>query len=241
MNNSKNANDTNDERQQTIRGKAIFCLHDLDCTWFQGHFLPLNDRISSSSLGLLAVNRMDVDECLQCQDGGYREIDLMIVSSRTNKKNRRTTVAASSNSSNSNGTGTGTIVQRRNGGEEQKKLQVERVVCTGGDMICMKSEDTAVSFDAERVITGVKVVPLVERYFKSLLKSARKVGAGAQNDDDEEEEKKDDMRETSVLELLPHCAVVIGTMELNVPQSFLSDNKDSSSDKENDDDGWIST
>ena len=204
------------ENRQTVRGKAIFCLHDLDCSWFQGHFLPLNDILSS--LGLLAVNRIDVDECLQCRDGGYREVDLRIVSSQTNKT-RRT----------NNGSNNRVYTQRS--AEEKKKLNVERVVCTGGDMIRMKSDDTAVTFEAERVITGVKVVPLVERYFKSLLKSARKLGA---HDD---EEKKDDMGEASVLELLPHCAVVIGSMELNLPRSFLS-NENDSSDEENED--WIS-
>ena len=71
----------------TLKGKGIFCLHSLDTDWFQGYFIPDNSNSISNlnskrkPLALLAVNRNDVDDCLQCSDGGYREIDLTAFSS----------------------------------------------------------------------------------------------------------------------------------------------------------------
>jgi hypothetical protein len=63
----------------TVSGKVVFCLPDTDPSWFQGYFF-LNDRNSSSSKpwGLLAV-QTDLDECLQCEDGGYRQVKLQVL------------------------------------------------------------------------------------------------------------------------------------------------------------------
>jgi hypothetical protein len=62
----------------TVSGKVVFCLPDTDPSWFQGYFF-LNGRNSSSSKpwGLLAV-QTDLDECLQCEDGGYRQVKLQV-------------------------------------------------------------------------------------------------------------------------------------------------------------------
>jgi hypothetical protein len=58
----------------TIRGHAIFCLPDIDPTWVQGYFLV--DGIKKP-WGLLAVTK-ELDECLQCVDGGYRQVTLTV-------------------------------------------------------------------------------------------------------------------------------------------------------------------
>lgn len=62
----------------TVSGKVVFCLPDTDPSWFQGYFF-LNGRNSSSSKpwGLLA-EQTDLDECLQCADGGYRQVKLQV-------------------------------------------------------------------------------------------------------------------------------------------------------------------
>jgi hypothetical protein len=62
----------------TVSGKVVFCLPDTDPSWFQGYFF-LNGRNSSSCKpwGLLAV-QSDLDECLQCEDGGYRQVNLQV-------------------------------------------------------------------------------------------------------------------------------------------------------------------
>ena len=96
----------------TLRGKGIFCLHSLDCKWFQGHFLPSHN--SKIAMGLLAVDRPDLDECLQCADGGYREVDLTAFSSCSD-------ISSVGDCGN----------ERR----KRKQLLWERVTCTGGDVI----------------------------------------------------------------------------------------------------------
>jgi hypothetical protein len=62
----------------TVSGKVVFCLPDTDPSWFQGYFF-LNGRSSSSSKpwGLLALQE-ELDECLQCADGGYRQVKLQV-------------------------------------------------------------------------------------------------------------------------------------------------------------------
>lgn len=181
----------------TLRGKALFCLHSLDCTWFQGRFVDsqmasvANRRVKT--LGLLVQQREDIDECLQCHDGGYREIDLSIYSKK--------------------------IAGKR----EREKVVMERLECTGGDMLCIRNTDDVseevledVSFEAERIITGQKVEPLVKRYFPNLVASNQK----------------------SVLEQLPDCAVVLGEMKLRLSKEFFSQSTPPSR-KDNDDDDWL--
>jgi len=90
-------------------GRAIFCLHEMNCTWFQGYFfrnepntlgktrdpLPssllshsppslsdfcinINSNQTHLSYGLLATNRTDIDDCIQCEDCGYRSLDVTL-------------------------------------------------------------------------------------------------------------------------------------------------------------------
>eukprot|EP01083_Nonionella_stella_P302873 1046041_1 len=118
----------------TLRGKALFCLHSLDCTWFQGQFVPSQSVSSSSftspigvgsgvvkSMGMLARQRDDIDECLQCNDNGYREIDLTILPSRGRKRER-------GKMSNSN--------TRR---LKREEIVLRRLTCTGGDMLRIRT------------------------------------------------------------------------------------------------------
>lgn len=211
-----------------LEGKALFCLHSLDCSWFQGQFI--NARSSSStkqsargsfmkSLGLLARQRDDLDECLKCSDGGYREIDLTLLASARKKgpePNRN-------NNKNNNNT-----LQEA----QRKSMCVEKLSCTGGDMLQIKTpldessdgvakvRGITVSFEADQIITGKRVAPLVRRYFSSLVDS-----------------------EGDVLEQLPDCAIVVGDMKMTLPQSFL--NNKSKADPlpkkydDDDDDDWL--
>jgi len=181
-----------------LKGKALFCLHSLDCSWFQGQFINARNSVtlggsSVNSLGLLATQREDLDDCLQCSDGGYREIDL-------------------------------TLSVREKG----PKLCVERLPCTGGDMLqirtpleegsngTVKVRDTNVTFDADQIITGQRVGPLVRTYFSSLLTN----------------------HDVCVLEQLPDCAIVVGDMNITVPKSFLNKKPDIVVNIKGDDD-WL--
>ena len=175
-------------RTASLSGKGLFCLHTLDCKWFQGHFIPARMN-ASSSFGLLAVERDDIDECLQCRDGGYKEIDLTFLSASKKWKKE---------SSDSN--------------KKRKKLKVDRLTCTGGDMLRIANSDLTsndnveVKFNADRVITGMPVESLVRRYFPNLLTKATNT--------------------ESVLEILPDCAIVIGDMSIRVPSEFVYSSED---------------
>jgi hypothetical protein len=56
-----------------LQGQAIFCLAEIDAKWFQGYFSMRGRK----PLGLLA-EQTDIDECLQCNDGGYRELSIQL-------------------------------------------------------------------------------------------------------------------------------------------------------------------
>lgn len=67
------------EQQCVIEGHAMFCLPELDSTWFQGYFTRNDTKTTNiKPLGLLAIQNMDMDDCLQCADGGYRELSLRL-------------------------------------------------------------------------------------------------------------------------------------------------------------------
>jgi hypothetical protein len=70
----KESQESSGDTPTTIRGHAIFCMSDIDPTWVQGYFLV--DGIKKP-WGLLAVTE-ELDECLQCVDGGYRRVTLTV-------------------------------------------------------------------------------------------------------------------------------------------------------------------
>jgi len=219
-----------------LEGKALFCLHSLGCSWFQGQFIPnakstkgaARGSSSVKSLGLLAKQRQDLDECLQCSDGGYREIDLTLLAREKETGPEAKTKAKSINiNSNTNNNNT-----NNNKLQERKSICVEKLSCTGGDMLQIKTplEESSdgvakvrgitVSFDADQIITGKRVAPLVKRYFSSLVHDSESEG--------------------DVLEQLPDCAIVVGNMKMTLPQSFLKNKANPVPKKDNDDDDdWL--
>lgn len=58
-------------------GQVIVCLLDSNPDWFQA-YLFLQDG-SNETWGLLGLQK-EIDECLQCSEGGYRVIDLRVTS-----------------------------------------------------------------------------------------------------------------------------------------------------------------
>jgi len=206
----------------TMRGKGLFCLHELDCKWFQGHFLSssIGTRTATgnvgNSIGLLVTQREDVDDCLQCANAGYRELDMKLLR------------PSSSSSLGLNG--------------KRKELKIQKLVCTGGDMLRIHtppllevggteakrlshatqrgSQPEEVKFEAEKIITGANVEPLVRRYFSNLV--ARMTTSSKKS--------------MSVLDILPDCAVVVGDMSVTVPSQFICGMKRNLDEN----DGWMS-
>jgi hypothetical protein len=62
------------ENSTTVRGTAIFCIPEIDPEWFQGYLQIEGQR---KPWGLLATQET-LDECLECKDGGYRQITLQV-------------------------------------------------------------------------------------------------------------------------------------------------------------------
>jgi len=60
---------------QTFQGTAVFLLHESNPEWFQGYFYYQG---MSKPWGLLAV-QVEIDDCLQCALGGYRELELTVL------------------------------------------------------------------------------------------------------------------------------------------------------------------
>uniref|UniRef100_A0A7S2VAX3 Uncharacterized protein n=1 Tax=Entomoneis paludosa TaxID=265537 RepID=A0A7S2VAX3_9STRA len=77
-----------DEDQRLRRrysGRVIFCLQDTDPSWFQGYFFPGSGQ---KPWGLLGTRR-EIDECLECVDGGYRVVDLTVTTTGSKKEKIR--------------------------------------------------------------------------------------------------------------------------------------------------------
>ena len=209
----------------TLQGMSVLLLPSIESRWFQGHFVPqsthLNGSIKRSTnfgsirpIGLLAVERDDTDECLQCRDGGYREVDLTILGP-------------------SGGGG---------GGGERKRRTFDRSICTGGDMIRLRAGRMAdqdptrptspsiegVAFDAERVLTGRRAAPYLVRYFSGIVTKMMEENSANGNDGGGREEIVSPVgvdgltcHEVKALEALPDCAIILGEMICTVPVSLL--------------------
>lgn len=70
------------ENAITVKGNAVFCLPEMDPEWFQGYLQIEGQR---KPWGLLAMQET-LDECLECKDGGYRQITLKVLTYNNSKE-----------------------------------------------------------------------------------------------------------------------------------------------------------
>lgn len=171
----------------SLSGLAFFCIHSLSTKWFQGRFVPTHGK----PISLLVQQRNDLDDCLQCADNGYREIDLSIFSRFCDTEGTR------------------------------QNICLEKLKCTGGDMLRVVDVESNLLFDAERIVTGITTISIVEKYFKNIIPSM--------------EENQ------TLLDVLPDVAIVIGEMKLRLKKDFVDRIYDIKK-KESivTDDGWLS-
>jgi hypothetical protein len=200
--------DLNLMNPHVVEGMAIFCLHDTSVAWFQGYFLPKHDKgVQRQPIGLLAKER-SIDECLQCADGGYRELDVTVSISIPRQ-------------------------QQSDNHNKRRKASIS-AVCTGGEMMRIRtmtmrqnnqqrsranSNLSGLEFDAAQVLTGRSTVKYMNQYFQGLLQRRQKEmgidGHSNGSSDNEAIDKGTDAPiRMSSLELLPDCAIVIGTMRM---------------------------
>jgi hypothetical protein len=117
--------------------------------WFQAYFF-LNEEGQQQQhgtgrqvWGLLGIQK-EIDECLQCSEGGYRVIDLKITSKGDKNKNSSMTLT------------TTTFVD---------------VEWTGGDMMDLKGP--GVYMQADKILTSTAALPVLEQVFESLTRRVR--------------------------------------------------------------------
>ena len=143
-----------------LSGKVIFCLPDQDCEWFQGYYFPFdNDEtdffelpsIRSPYYGLLCTVKQDVDECLQCTEGGYREIatiKLTLMNDRRNIATNRQALRLSLRPTDAQGHSeqgeigdaaveSNTILPSNEPTPHLKRISVANVTWVGGDMMSL--------------------------------------------------------------------------------------------------------
>ncbi|GAX23365.1 hypothetical protein FisN_15Lh080 [Fistulifera solaris] len=57
---------------RSFQGTAVFCLHEMNPSWFQGYFFQ-----GTTTWGILC-EQQEIDDCLQCADGGYRVLKVTL-------------------------------------------------------------------------------------------------------------------------------------------------------------------
>jgi len=205
------------EDSMIVKGTAVFCLPEPDCEWFQGYLFVSSSSSSSSTAstgsaipsqyGLLA-RQQEIDECLQCADGGYREITLQATPFGTRISNNPS-------------------IQHSSAAKDSSLLMIDNIQWTGGDMMRLRSSTrsskvpghntTTVVMDAAQVWTGRDAQARVEGIFGSLLRRLRT------RSDQEDEDDDQAASSSSVQDLMPNVAVVSGPMELRIPMNAAAD------------------
>ena len=173
------------ESLQRVKGYAIFFLHDAnsdlrnegenenDLNWFQGRFFPsialtetsptsvaTSSTYTSKSWGLLGVQKHVQDECLRCEEGGYRELDLTFIRHTNYRVGKKKTL----------------------------RWKVDRLTWTGGDMMRLSSDytlsdnQTGVKFESRTLLNGRRAFEMGKKYFPKLV---NRLADGDLSDNDE--------------------------------------------------------
>jgi hypothetical protein len=189
----------NTSRHRRVVGQAVFCLPDSDSDWFQGYLFETNSSSSSNNnnkqqqFGLLCETQ-EIDACLECEAGGYREIRMQVTEFGTTTKQYN-------------------IPNIEWTGGDMMRLLVTPTT-TSFSSKSSDSSDTShclVRMQADTIWTGTDATPRVETIFASLLRNLRR------NQDDDNTNNNNNNNAT-VADLMPNVAVVSGTMELWLPR-----------------------
>jgi hypothetical protein len=231
--NNKSSTKPRERNRNFLSGNVWFCLPDPDCDWFQGYYLVTNQP-SSFHYGLLCHVQQDIDECLQCSEGGYREVTMQMTKFEHRRTNRSTIDA------------------------KQVVHNVPNILWTGGDMMhlitkaitktslssSLLPKNTVVNHTANNntqssspnvvtnpteislrmqtttLYTGPSAIPYVQKYFTSLLRNICNVSPRTNDIDDGDDDSAIHRRtdasfsEMKVMQLMPNVAVVSGTMNV---------------------------
>lgn len=238
---SKNGNALN----SILKGKALFCLHSFDCSWFQGQFIinDSNSQLTSTtsddnddllhprsrhhhrlqddvvkSLGLLAKRRSDIDECLKCSDGGYSEIDLTVLGRRTHDKDDHVD----------------DIIYPKKVGEHEmmrRSMTIKRLICTGGDMLCIRNSSCVTTTTSSSRSNNTRNSSSSSDSDVIVSFDAEQIITGGEKVDYLTRKYFPNLLSPSIgisndngpsaLTQYPDCAIVVGNMSLSLPTTFL--------------------
>jgi hypothetical protein len=150
----------------TFRGKAVFCLQDSNPDWFQGYFFHQQETTGDTAASLMSSStrkawgllceQQELDDCLQCAEGGYRVLRLTVYPF-----------------------GGGQV-------RTPKKVVIPDVEWTGGDMMRLLHADGRVNMDPQQLLTDQKAVPFVKGIFGSLLHKLKALRKDEPAEQDEE-------------------------------------------------------
>jgi hypothetical protein len=210
---------TSPPSHEQVQGTVFFLLPTINPPWFQGYFLPkinvdtvdgsweddsvVADKESDPQFDIssggkpwgLLLEQIEIDDCLACDEGGYRQVKMTIYFPRR----------AASNS------------------EDRPKYAVPQVLdWTGGDMIQLIG--SAVEVLPQNLWTGQAAVPFIQSIFRPWLdqgisKSTGNLSKSHHNEKTNSGASKDST--DHILEEWPDVAVVRGSMNVLVPSSLL--------------------
>ena len=204
----------NKNTSRVLAGTAVVCLTDPDADWFQGYLFVsgTTPHISTSTTYYGLLGRIqELDECLQCADGGYRELTLQV-----------------------NAMGGPTTIHKDTNPSAAETFQFSNIAWTGGDMMRLRSsrgtavastttaattnDAPSVRMDAERVETGRPAYQCIQAMFGSLVRRLRQHATKEQQlgSSHDEVDPGSNLKHESVADLMPNAAVVTGRMELRI-------------------------
>lgn len=138
--------DSISQTHDIYKGTAIFCLPDTDPDWFQGYLLVKSPAALPSFRLLCEIQ--EIDACLQCSEGGYRELQMQIISSSFKKPI--------------------TVKNIQWTGGDLMRLQTASLSST------ITAPNPIITMQTDSIQTGPQAEPVVEQVFASLLRNLRK-------------------------------------------------------------------
>ena len=172
-----------------LEGQVIVCLPEPDCEWFQAYLFPHSGGKSIPLLGIL----QEIDDCLQCADGGYRVIELQVLLPETY-------------------TGHPHRISIHNiewTGGDMMDLKTALPTESETEYDIMSLQMSGVEMKASKLESGEPAARVVQRLFEKLVRKLQNVKRSKKCDS---QDLTLDSR--AVLEVLPEVSVVSGDMSL---------------------------
>ena len=119
--------------------------------------------MAENSWGILATQNALVDECLACEEGGYRELDLTFVRRKTRQTRREAAIVGGNNKTTT------------------ARWAACDIVWTGGNMMTLNAslhagdcdDEDDVKFEPNKLVEGGAAMSIATRYFPEMTNRLR--------------------------------------------------------------------